>query len=209
MTSTKTQHASERATAAAQKQALMFKQYQTIRYFIRDIDALGNNVNSIADMRSKLDAFIAQWGHSNYSRNLEEYIQDAVKNANDKGGYNADGTPKQRLVMGGVTYVVDFSAKFYSDDRVKLIAERSVTYTDTATGKSWHWQAIAWVERNAEDEFTGFIYRYTYLNGVLHCNSRFNFGRVMNPLFGNYSDPMQTVDSFLTHAEFLTKQMNQ
>lgn len=186
----------------AQRRKQSEKWYFAIRAFMRESD-------DIAASRKWFDAYIAEYGNGKYAAWLEEALKQIVGYANDKAGYNTDGTPKQRIVMGGKEYTVALSTKFYGDDRVKLIAERSVTYTDTAAGKSWHWQVIAWVERKSEDDVTGWIYRWAYLNGAVFDDNSFRFNRVMNPLYMIFSDPMQTVDSFLCHVELLTKQMNQ
>lgn len=195
------QDASLRAQYDAERNKRREKWYFAIRNFMRDTE-------DIAMARKWLDAYIAEYGNTQYSAWLQETLNQIVSYANERAGYNADGTPKLKLVSGSVTYTVEFSDKFYGDNRVNLLAERSVTYTDILSGKTWHWQAIAWLDRNSEHDFTGRIYRHCYLNGVSYQDSIFNFGRVSNPLLNVYSDPMHTVDSFLTHAEFLTRQMN-
>lgn len=189
------------------KENAVFKAYQEVRYFMRDIDELGNNVHSIADMRAKLDTFTAMYGHGNYSRNLEAYLKEAVENANEKAFYNKDGTKKAIVVMGEKTFTYDFGERYASDNRNRLDCERTATYTDTLTGKVYQWQAIAFVDRK-EGDFYGRIRRFCYLNGVLFQANDYAFGRVNNPLLNTYSDPEHVVNNFLVHAEFLTKQLS-
>lgn len=201
------QDASLRSQHNAERQKQAFKQYQVVRYFMRDIDALGDNVNSIADMRRLLDAFIAEYGNGNYSRNLESYLAEAVQNANDRAGYNADGTPKQKLRMGGKTYFVQLGDWYYGE--MHNITEYSVTLSDSVSGKSWHWQIVAWIERETPNAAYGRMWRTIFLNGAFYQESNYGFGARLNPMMPTYSDPRQVILSFLSEAERLTKQMNQ
>lgn len=184
----------------AERQKQREKWYFAIRAFIRDTE-------DIAQSRKWLDAYAAEFGHSQYSNWLEETLKQVVSYANDKSGYNQDGTPKQRIVMGGKTYFVQFGDWYYGE--MHNVTERSITLTDSVSGKSWHWQIVAWIERETPNAAYGRMWRTIFLNGAFYQESNYGFGARLNPMMPTYSDPRQVILSFLSEAERLTKQMNQ